>query len=65
VFKYKDREFFGEIALIKNTVRQASIKTVTKCKIISIGRDEFRRLLGSIENILQRNSLKYKKFISN
>lgn len=48
VFKYKEKEYFGEIALMKNTVRQASIKAVTKCILLSIGRDEFKRLLGPI-----------------
>lgn len=38
VFKYKEKEYFGEIALMKNTVRQASIRAVTKCKLLSIGR---------------------------
>ena len=39
VYKYKDKEYFGELALIRNTVRQASVRTVTKCKLLSIGRD--------------------------
>lgn len=39
VFKYKEKEYFGEIALMKNTVRQASIRAVTKCKLLSVGRD--------------------------
>lgn len=64
VFNYKEKEYFGEISLIKNTVRQASIKALTKCKLLSIGREEFKRLLGPIENILQRNIEKYKKFIN-
>lgn len=64
VFKYKEKEYFGEIALLKNTVRQASIKAVTKCRLLSIGREEFKRLLGPLENILQRNMEKYKKFVA-
>lgn len=64
VFKYKEKEYFGEIALMKNTVRQASVRAVTKCKLLSIGRDEFKRLLGPIDNILQRNMDKYKKFLN-
>ena len=64
VFKYKDNEYFGEIALVKNTVRQASIKAVSHCQLLSIGRGEFKRLLGPIEDILKRNMDKYKKFVS-
>lgn len=49
---------------MKNTVRQASVRAVTKCKLLSIGREEFKRLLGPIDNILQRNMDKYKKFLN-
>jgi len=49
---------------MRNTVRQASIKTTAKCKLLSIGREEFKRLLGPVENILQRNIEKYKKFLN-
>jgi len=55
VFEYQIGDYFGEIALIKNTVRQASIRTETKCKLMSIDRDSFKRLLGPIEDILMRN----------
>jgi cAMP-dependent protein kinase regulator len=63
VFEYQVGDYFGEIALIKNTVRQASIKTVTKCKLMSIDRDSFKRLLGPIEGILMRNMERYKKYM--
>lgn len=63
VFEYKEGDYFGEIALVKNTVRQASIKTETYCRVVSIDRDAFKRLLGPMEEILQRNMDKYKKFL--
>lgn len=63
VFEYQIGDYFGEIALIKNTVRQASIKTETKCKLMSIDRDSFKRLLGPIEDILMRNMERYKKYM--
>ena len=63
VFEYQVGDYFGEIALIKNTVRQASIMTVTKCKLMSIDRDSFKRLLGPIEDILMRNMERYKKYM--
>ena len=46
VFEYKEGDYFGEIALVKNTVRQASIKAETDCRVVSIDRDAFKRLLG-------------------
>jgi cAMP-dependent protein kinase regulator len=63
VFEYKDGDYFGEIALVKNTVRQASIKAETDCRVVSIDRDAFKRLLGPMEDILQRNMDKYKKYL--
>lgn len=48
VFEYKAGDYFGEIALIQNTVRQASIKTTTPCKIVWIDRNTFKRQLGPI-----------------
>lgn len=49
--------------MVKNTVRQASIKVETDCRVVSIDRDAFKRLLGPIEEILSRNMDKYKKYI--
>lgn len=63
VFEYQEGDYFGEIALIKNTVRQASIKTSSKCKLMSIDRESFKRLLGPIGDILMRNMERYKKYM--
>ena len=63
VFQYEVGDYFGEIALIKNTVRQASIRTETDCRLMSIDRDSFKRLIGPIEDILMRNMKKYKKYM--
>ncbi len=38
VFAYKEGDYFGEIALVKNTVRQASIKAESDCRVVSIDR---------------------------
>ncbi len=64
VFEYGEGDYFGEIALVKNTVRQATVKADTYCRIVSIERDAFKRLLGPIEEILQRNMDKYKKYMA-
>lgn len=63
VFEYAVGDYFGEIALVKNTVRQASVKAVTNCRVVSVERDAFKRLLGPIEDILSRNMDKYKKYL--
>ena len=64
MFEYGEGDYFGEIALVKNTVRQATVKTDTYSRIVSIERDAFKRLLGPIEDILQRNMEKYKKYMA-
>ena len=64
MFEYSEGDYFGEIALVRNTVRQATVKTDTDCRIVSIERDAFKRLLGPIEEILQRNMEKYKKYMA-
>ena len=64
VFEYKEGDYFGEIALIRDTTRQASIKAETDCRIMNIDRDAFKRLLGPVEEILKRNEEKYKLYVA-
>ncbi len=63
--RYGPGEYFGERALIKGEPRYANIEVVSDtCKIISLDRNSFKRLLGPIEPLLQRNIEKYKKFVT-
>jgi len=64
VKEYEKGMYFGELALIKNEPRAASINCETDCKLISLDRLSFKRLLGPIENLLSRNSEKYIKYIN-
>jgi cAMP-dependent protein kinase regulator len=62
--RYGPGEYFGERALIKGEPRFCNIEVVSdSCKIISLDRDSFKRLLGPIEPLLLRNIEKYKKFV--
>ena len=64
--KVKDYEsggFFGELALLKGEPRAASIVADTNCRCLSLDRMAFKRLLGPLENILQRNSENYIKYM--
>ena len=62
---YQKGSYFGELALIKNEPRAASIIASSDCKLLCLDRLSFKRLLGPIENILKRNSEAYIKFIKN
>ena len=63
VFEYSPGSYFGELALLYNAPRAASIKADTDCKLLTLDRMSFKRLLGPLENILQRNSEKYVKYV--
>ena len=60
---YGSGGFFGELALLKNEPRAASIIADTNCRCLSLDRMAFKRLLGPLEKILQRNSENYIKKI--
>lgn len=64
VFEFKEGDYFGEISLIRNTPRQASVKCLTPTKVVYIDQDAFKRMFGPIEDILKRNEEKYKAYIS-
>jgi len=65
VYQYSEKMYFGELSLIRDQPRAASIVTKTKLKVASIDRNAFKRILGPLEDILKRNAEKYKKFIEN
>lgn len=46
-------EYFGELALINNAPRAATIKCKTNCKLVTIDRLTFKRLIGSVENLMK------------
>ena len=63
--KYKPGEYFGERSLIKGEPRFANIIVSSDyAKVISLDRNSFKRLLGPIEPLLQRNMDKYQKFFN-
>jgi len=64
VLDYKENDYFGELALLKDDVRAASIKCTSAVRVAWIERTAFKRLLGSLEEILKKNSAKYEKYLS-
>lgn len=63
VFEYKENDYFGELALLKDDVRAASIVATSELMVAWIERKAFKRLLGPIEEVLKRNADKYDKFV--
>ncbi len=64
VKEYSKGGYFGELALIKNEPRAASVYAKTDCRLLSLDRLTFKRLLGPLENLLKRNSETYVKFVN-
>ena len=63
VFSFGPHDYFGELAMLKDEPRAASIVAVTDLKVALIDRASFKRLLGPLENILKRNADRYKTFV--
>mmetsp|Transcript_8439 Transcript_8439/g.21018 ORF Transcript_8439/g.21018 Transcript_8439/m.21018 type:complete len:390 (-) Transcript_8439:410-1579(-) len=55
VLQLKDGDFFGEIALLSDKPRQATVKANGKVTVMSISRGAFTRLCGNLVEILKRN----------
>lgn len=64
VHDYKEGEYFGERALLKNEPRAANIVATSRLQVVSLDRKSFTRLLGPVELILMRNIENYSKFLN-
>ncbi len=51
---YKKGDFFGELALLNDAPRAASIVSATEVKVATMGKAAFARLLGPVEGIMRR-----------
>lgn len=54
VKEYSRGDFFGELALLDDKPRAASVVAKTNVKVAKLGRDGFKRLLGPVEGIMRR-----------
>ena len=54
VMHYKKGDFFGELALLNDAPRAASVVSKTKVKVATLGKNAFQRLLGPVESIMRR-----------
>lgn len=58
------RQYFGEIALILDRPRAATVKASGHLKCVKLDRPRFERLLGPCVDILKRNMQAYNSLIS-
>lgn len=63
VFAFNPGDYFGELALLKNQKRAASIKATSPLDVVELDRDSFKRLCGPLEDILKRNEERYANFV--
>ncbi|CAL9730252.1 cAMP-dependent protein kinase regulatory subunit [Monosporozyma unispora] len=48
-------DYFGELALLNDIPRQATIKTTKRTKVATLGKSGFQRLLGPVVEVLKLN----------
>lgn len=51
---YKKGDYFGELALLNDAPRAASVVSTTDVKVATLGKSAFARLLGPVEGIMRR-----------
>ncbi|KAL6707270.1 hypothetical protein ACN47E_004258 [Coniothyrium glycines] len=52
---YTKGDYFGELALLNDAPRAASVVSSTEVKVATLGKNGFQRLLGPVEGIMRRN----------
>lgn len=51
---YRRGDYFGELALLNDKPRAASVVARSDCKVAKLGRDGFKRLLGPVESTMRQ-----------
>ena len=64
ILRLNNGGYFGEIALLTNRHRQATVTAVRHSKLLKLDRSQFKRLCGPLKEILRRNLNFYKTFVT-
>ncbi|CAE8629659.1 unnamed protein product [Polarella glacialis] len=59
VLVYKRGDYFGELALIRNEVRAATVVAKTECRLASLNRKAFKSALGPLEGFMSEKAKEY------
>eukprot|EP00741_Cyanophora_paradoxa_P012564 tig00020614_g12140.t1 len=61
VGRLKAGDYFGEMALLHDRPRAATVQATTKCRILAMQRDTFTRLMGPVSDYMNRRATAYQK----
>ncbi len=61
--EFESNDYFGDAPWFKCEQRNYGVKADSDCIVFIISRREFKRLVGSLENILKRKFESYQKFM--
>ena len=64
LLRLESGDYFGEIALLTNRPRQATVTVLKPATLLTVDRATFKRVLGPLKTILKRNMKDYTKFVT-
>lgn len=56
-------QYFGERSLLKGEPRAANVIAKTVCKLVSLDRHSFKRMMGPLDTIMRRNMDSYEAYV--
>jgi len=62
VKQYKMGDYFGEIALLQDAPRKATVRATSDAQVLAIAKEDFTNVLGPIQDILRRHVDSYPQY---